>query len=142
MALQFRISNAAAKALADALTGQIDAGTAALLRIYSGTIPANVDDGVGAGTLLAELTFSGTSFGAATDANPGGLITANAITQDSSADNTGTAAWFAIITQNAGTLVAMGSVGTSGCDLNLNTVAITAGSAVAVTAFTITMPEA
>ncbi len=141
MALQFRISNAVAKALADAFTTQLDAGAAALLRIYTGAIPANVDDGVGAETLLAELTMSATSFGAATDGNPGGLITANAITQDSSANATGTAGFFVLITQNAGTLIAMGSVGTATADLILNTVSITAGSAVAVTAFTITMPE-
>jgi hypothetical protein len=137
----FRINNATAKAMADAFTLQLDAGTAALIRIYTGSQPTDPDTAIGAVTLLAELTMTATSFGAATDANPGGLITAAAITSDSSADNTGTAAWFRMWTQNAGTAVADGSVGTSGCDLNLNTVAITSGSTVAITAFTITMPE-
>lgn len=141
MALQFRITNAVAKAMADAFTTALDAGTAALLRIYDGTIPTDADTAVGAQVLLAELTMSATSFGAATDGNPGGLITANSITSDSSANATGTASWFHLITQSGGTSIAMGSVGTSGCDLNLNTTSITSGSAVAVTAFTITMPE-
>jgi hypothetical protein len=137
----FRINNATAKAMADSFTLQLDAGTAALIRIYDGTQATDPDTAIGAQVLLAELTMSGTSFGAATDANPGGLITAAAITSDSSANATGTASWFRMITQNGGTAVADGSVGTSSADLVLNTVAITAGSTVAITAFTITMPE-
>ena len=85
--------------------------------------------------------MSGTSFGAAADANPGGRITANSITDDSSANATGTASWFRMVTQSGGSTIADGSVGTSGCDLNLNTTAITAGSTVSITSFTITMPE-
>ena len=141
MALQFRITNAVAKAMADAFTTATDAGTAALLRIYDSTIPTDADTAVGAQVLLAELTFSATSFGAATDGNPGGLITANAITSDASANATGTASWFHILTQSGGTSIAMGSVGTATTDLVMNTVAFTSGSAVAVTAFTVTMPE-
>ena len=141
MALQFRITNAVAKAMADAFTAANDAGTAALIRIYDGTIPTDADTAVGAQVLLAELTMSAASFGAATDGNPGGLITAAAITQDSSANATGTASWFHMITQNAGTSIAMGSVGTATSDMIINTTAITAGSAVSITAMTVTMPE-
>lgn len=85
--------------------------------------------------------MSATSFGAATDANPGAIITANAITSDASANATGTAAWFALITQDAGTLIAMGSVGVATCDMIVNTTAFTAGSQVACSSFTVTMPE-
>lgn len=141
MANNFKIANAVAKALADAFTTALDAGSAALIRIYDGSQPTDPDTAVGAQTLLAELTMSATSFGAATDGNPGGLITANSITADSSANATGTAAWFRMLTQNAGSVIADGSVGTSGADLNLNTVSITAGSQVSITSFTITMPE-
>ncbi len=141
MALQFRITNAVAKAMANAFTTALDAGTAALLRIYDGTIPTDADTALGAQVLLAELTFTATSFGAATDGNPGGLITAASITSDSSADATGTASWFLMITQNAGTVIAMGSVGTATTDMVLNTVSIVSGATVACSAFTITMPE-
>lgn len=141
MALQARLSNAAAKAALDAITALIDAGSAALIRIYDGSIPANVDDGVGAATLLAELTMSATAFGAATDANPGALATANAITADASANATGTASWFAIITENGGTLHFMGSVGTATSDMIINTTAITAGSQVTCTSGTLAFPE-
>jgi hypothetical protein len=137
----FRLANSVAQDMADAFTAALDAGTAALIRIYDGTQATDPDTAIGAQNLLAELTMSATSFGAATDGNPGGLITAAAITSDSSANNTGTASWFRMITQNAGTAIADGSVGTSSADLVLNTVAITAGSTVAISAFTITMPE-
>ena len=85
--------------------------------------------------------MSGTSFGAATDLAPGARITANSITADSSADATGTATFFRILTQNAGTVTAQGNVDTSAADLILNTTAITAGSTVSITSATITLPE-
>lgn len=81
-------------------------------------------------------------FGAATDANPGGLLTASAITSDTSADATGTAGYFRIRATGTGADdVADGECGTSGSDLNFNTTAITAGSTVSITSFTVTMPE-
>jgi hypothetical protein len=85
--------------------------------------------------------MSGTAFGAPTDLAPGARVTAAAITADSSADATGTASFFRILTQNAGTVVAQGTAGTSAADLILNTVSITAGSTVSITAATVTLPE-
>lgn len=144
MANAFKITNAVAKALADAFTVANDAGTAAVIQIYAGDgagIPAEADTAITTQTLLATLTMSATSFPAATDGAPGGLLTANAITSDSSADATGTAAFFRIVTQVAGTTIAQGLVGTSGSDLNMNTVAFTAGSTISITSMTVTMPE-
>ena len=141
MANAFRLSNRMAKALADAFTATADLGSAVLIRIYSGTQPTDPDTALSGNTLLAELTMSATSFGAAADANPGGRITANAITSDSSADATGTATFFRMIDQNAGNVLCDGSVGTSGCDINFNTTAFTAGSTVAISSLTVTMPE-
>lgn len=141
MAVNFKITNNVAKALANAFATQADGGSGALIRIYDGAQPTDADTAIGAQVKLAELAMSGTAFGAATDANPGGLITAAAITNDSSADATGTAAWFRIVDQNAGNTICDGSVGTSSADLILNTVAITAGSVVAITSMTVTMPE-
>ena len=94
MANAFRIANVVARAMADTFTTQLDSGSGALLRIYSGTQPTDPDTALAGNTLLAELAMSSTSFGAAADAAPGGRITANAITADSSADATGTAAFF------------------------------------------------
>lgn len=105
------------------------AGNAALLRIYDGTRPAT---GGTATTLLAELTC-GTPFAAGAS---GGVLTLGTITQDASANASGTATWFRIVT-SGGTFVADGNVGTSGSDLNLSTTTIVSGQPVSVTSFTI-----
>jgi len=106
------------------------AGNAALLRIYDGSRPAT---GGTATTLLAELTC-GTPFAAGASS---GVLTLGSITQDSSANATGTATWFRIVT-SGGTFVLDGNVGTSGSDLNLTTTSIVSGQPVSVTSFTIT----
>jgi hypothetical protein len=109
-----------------------DVGTGALIRIYSGTRPAT---GGTATTLLAELTVSGAFFAT----NTGGVATVNTITQDSSADATGTASWFRVLTSAAapkidGSVTATGGGG----DLQLVTTSITTGQPVQITSFTIT----
>ena len=115
-------------AMLDAITTAI--GASGLLRIYDGSRPAS---GGAATTLLAELALSATAAAAAA----AGVLTLNAITQDSSANATGTATWFRIVT-SGGTFVIDGSVGTSGSDLNLTTTSIVATQPVSVTSFTIT----
>jgi len=115
----------------DAITTAI--GGSALLRIYSGTAPANVGTALSGNTQLAELTCNATFAPAAS----AGVLTLNSITQDSSADATGTATFFRILT-SGGTAIVQGTVGTSGADLNLNSVSLSSGAAVSVTSFTIT----
>ncbi len=105
------------------------------LRIYSGTRPAT---GGTATTLLAELTLNATFAPGAS----AGVLTLNAITQDSSANATGTAAWFRIVKSDGTTHVMDGDVGTSGSDLNLVTTSIVATQPVQVTSFTITRGNA
>jgi hypothetical protein len=112
------------------------AGTSALLRIYDGSRPAT---GGAATTLLAELTCDGTAFAAAAT---GAVLTLEAIVADSSANATATATWFRIVKSDGTTHVMDGDVGTSGSDLNLNSVAITTGAEVSVTSFTITAGNA
>lgn len=140
-AVVVNITTLVAQAMANAFTTALDAGSAGIITIYTGTIPTDADTAIGAQTLLATLTFSATSFGAATDAAPGGIITANAITSDSSADATGTAAWARILTQAGGTTICDVNVGTAATTMVFNSVAFTAGSAIACTAFTFTHPE-
>ena len=86
-------------------------------------------------TLLATLTFSATAFGSASN----GVATANAITQDSSADDTDTATWFRI-SSGGGTAQMDGNVGTSSADLILNTTSIVAGAVVSISSGQITVP--
>ena len=107
------------------------AGASCLINIYDGTRPAT---GGTATTLLAQLTGNATFAPAAS----GGVLTLNAITQDSSANATGTATWFRIYASNGTTHVLDGNVGTSGSDLNLTTVSIVATQPVSITSFVIT----
>lgn len=114
----------------NAITTEV--GTGALIVIYSGTRPAT---GGTETTILAELSVSG-AFAAAAAA---GVLTVNAVTQDSSANATGTASWFRVKTSAAvakidGSVTATGGGG----DLQLVTVSITAGQPVQITSFTIT----
>ena len=142
MANSFQLSNVTAKTVANAFDDAMNADTPpATIQIRTGAQPTQPDDAA-SGTLLGTLTFSNPAFTAATDGTPGGLLTASAITDDSSADATGTAGYFRILTGTAATVVADGEIGTSGADLNLNSVAITSGSAIAITSMTVTMPEA
>lgn len=126
---------AARNAHLDDINTRINAGAGAgLLRVYDGTRPAT---GGTATTLLAELTFSDPAAPAAS----GGVLTFSAITQDSSANATGTATWCRIV-DSTGAFVADGSVGTSGADYNLNTTSITAGVAVSCTSASLTAGNA
>lgn len=132
MALKF--STALRNSRADAITSTV--GGSALLRIYDNTSPgrpAGPGTAVTTQVLLAELTCNATFAAAAS----GGVLTLNAITQDSSANATGTASWFRILT-SGGTAVLDGDVGTSGSDLNLTTVSIVATQPVSITSATIT----
>lgn len=135
-----RISNAANQAACNAVVDLIDGGAGAgKIRIYSGTQPANAETAIAGQTLLAELTFSDPAFGAASSAQSS-VATASAITQDSSADATGIAAWARILDSN-NTVIFDCDVGTSGATINLNTVSIIAGGTVSVTSFTMTHPS-
>ena len=134
MALQYR-STLRSNRL-DTLT--TDVGNAALLRIYSGTPPADADAALSGNTLLAELTCASPFAPSAS----GGVLTASAITSDSSADATGTATFFRVYKSDGTTCVVQGTVGgtvqaTTG-DLQLNTSALVSSIPVAVTSLTIT----
>jgi hypothetical protein len=133
MANEWKISNATASAACDAQTLLLNNG---YLRIYGGTKPATADTATGE-SILAELRYNATAFGAASN----GVATANALTADSSANNTGTATWFRSLKSDGTTVVGDGTVGTSGADLNLNSVAITSGIEVSVTSHTYTQSK-
>ncbi len=121
----------------DEITALIDAGAGAgKLRIYDGTRPATCGT---ATTLLAEMTMADPSAAAAS----AGVLTFDTTPdlEDSSANATGTAAWFRVVDSNNNCVID-GNVGTSGSDLNMTSVAITATDPVKVTDFTITAGNA
>lgn len=108
-------TNAARNAAADAVTALCNGG---VLRIYDGTPPADANTALAGNTLLAELTFGATAFGAAVN----GVATANAISADTSANATGTPTFFRTFETGGTTVVFQGTAGddTSGEDLELS----------------------
>ena len=146
MALVTKISNECALLGCDAIVDNLDEGAgAAVIQGRSGAKPADPDTAV-SGTLLFTLTCSNPAFGNAADATPGGIATASAITDDSSADATDTLGYCrASSTTTPPTPIddhIDGEAGTSGADFNFNTVAIVSGATVSMTAWTVTLPEA
>lgn len=137
MAATIRLADATRNATLDAIAARIDAGSGAgTLKVYTGTIPTNANTAIGSQVLLGTLTFSDPCAPAAS----GGVLTFDAITQDSSADATGTIGW-ARIADSDGTTILDVSAGTgSGVVLQFNTLAVTAGGPIACSAFTITAP--
>ncbi len=119
-----------------ALNAAFDPLNSGFLRIYDGTQPADADTALSGNTLLAELPLNATAFAAAS----AGSKAANAITADSAANATGTATWASLVKSGgnraADTVMDM-SVGTSGANLNLNSVAISAGAAVSVSSLSV-----
>jgi len=112
-------------------------GSGGVLRIYDGAPPAGPDTAVTTQNVLAELTL-GTPFA---DPASGGVLTANAISDDTSANATGTATWFRIST-SGGTAVIDGTVGTSNADLIVDSTSFVAGGLVEITSLTITAGNA
>jgi hypothetical protein len=144
MAQDFRLSNVAAKDMADALDAAINVGsTASTIRILTTARPADPDTAE-TGTLLAVATCNDPAYGTATDAAPGGAIALDTTptVEDTSANAGGVAAYFRIAATGIGADdVADGECGTSASDLNFNNLTITAGATVTITSHTITMPE-
>ena len=107
--------------------------TSGKLRIYDGTQPTNPDTALSGNTLLADLALSATFAAAASS----GVLTASAITADSSADATGTATFGSLLT-SANVRKVDFTVGTASVDLVLNTASIATGAQVSVSSLTIT----
>ncbi len=133
----FRILESIRNTMLDSLNTSMNAGAgAALIRIYSGTQPANANTALSGNTLLATLTCTDPAAASAS----AGTLTFSTITEDSAADATGTAS-FARIVDSGGTNVVFDcDVGTSGATINLNTVSIVTGGPVRITSFTVSIP--
>ena len=128
MAIQYSTTHRS-NAMTDIVT---DIGSTGYLLIYTGSAPANCATAA-SGTLLASLPCSST-FGTVSS----GVLTVNAITT-TAATASGTAGYWRLCTSSAGTtVVAQGTVGTSGADLNLTSITLSSGINVSITSFTIT----
>jgi hypothetical protein len=128
-----RLSTTVVNAQANAQGALANGG---LVDIYDGTRPANANTAVGSQVRLARLALAATAFATAV----AGVITANAITADTSADASGNASWFRIFASNGTTPLWDGEVGTATADLILNRLDITSGANVSITSLTHTVP--
>ena len=110
-----------------------------VLEIRSGAAPG--PEAAEGGTLLASITLPADAFAAAS----GSAIAKAGTWQDASADGTGTAAHFRMMRSGdsggASTTTSRleGTVGTSGSDINLDSVSITAGQSVTITSFSFSL---
>lgn len=137
------LTTAAANAMADALDDYINTGGVGKIIIYDGTPPANAGASLVSNNAL--VTFDASNgpvlnpmFGAASS----GTITLSGTPLTAAASLSGTASFFRIYKNDGTTVVAQGSVSTTGAQLNLNTVSITSSVNVTITSGTITMPTA
>jgi hypothetical protein len=130
-----RISDEVRTLMADAAVDSLDVGTAAQIKIYTGTQPADADDAA-SGTLLVTITMSDPAFGAAA----AGVATAdNTPALSAVAGNPGTAGWFRAADSGDVNRID-GSVGEGSGDLSLDNTDIAAGQTVTVTSWTVTQP--
>lgn len=110
-------------------------GASAVLRIRSGSVPANCA-AADTGTVLATLNLPSDWMAAASS----GSKALSGTWSDTSADATGTAAHFRVYASDGTTAHIQGTITATGGggDMTLDSVSITAGQTVTVTSFTLT----
>lgn len=118
MALNLNLGDAHVNAQADALNALYNGGK---MRIYGGVQPAICDTPT-AEVVLVEYALPTPCFGAAV----AGVLAANTIA-DVVAAGSGTATWYRVVAADGATGLQDGSVGTAGCNLNMDAVTIVAG---------------
>lgn len=131
-----KLTAAVRTAIAQAMIDQFDAAAGpCTLQFYDGAQPAGPADAVTTQVLLGTLTCSEPLGTAAA-----GVLTFDAITQDSAADAGGTATWARLL-DGTGNAVADFDVGNtvSTAAIKMNTTTIVAGGPIAVNSFTITI---
>jgi hypothetical protein len=135
MALQF--SATVRNALLDVIESTIS--TTAVLKIRTGAAPATVAT-ADSGTVLATLTLPSDWMAAAS----GGTKAKSGTWEDTSADNTGTAAHFRVYASDGTTAHIQGTVTATGGggDMTVDNTSFASAQAFTVTGFTLTAPGA
>jgi hypothetical protein len=129
--MALRLATATRNAGIDAIGDLLNGGT---IQIRTGAQPTNVADAA-SGTLLGTLTFNATAFGAPST----GVVTAAAITSDTSADASGTAGHARLLTSGAA-IHSDATCGQGSGDFNFDNNVIVSGGTIAVSALTMTQP--
>lgn len=136
MASLYKLGTVGRNGAADGFVDLLNSGTIA---IRTGAQPTNVGD-ASSGTLLGTLTFGATAFGDAAT----GVATANAISSDTNADNSGDAGYFRLYPNAAADTgaAAQGNAGEAADtpDLEFDNKTIVAGGTIAISSMTHTQP--
>ncbi len=127
-------SYASINAMLDAQAARLNSGK---IRFYNGTQPANGDTALSGQTLGGECTFGATAFPAAVN----GVLTANAIADDVSADAAIIPTWARVLQSNGTTVEFDCTVGGTGSnsDIEFDVATFVATGRLKITLFTYTM---
>jgi hypothetical protein len=118
--------------------------TTAVKNARMSAVVTQIDAGAGAGVLQIGTTGMASILAEITLADPCGTVSGGVLTfssfprSDTSANNTGTAAAARVRDSNGVDIITGLTVGTTGSDINLDSVSITAGQTVTITSATIT----
>lgn len=137
----FKLGTAARHGAGNGIVDLLDGGTPpGRLEHRTGAQPTNVSD-ASSGTLLGTNLFSNPAFGNA-GASVTGRVDAAAISNDTSADSSGTAGYHRAYAGASGdtTAIFQGDTGTSGAVLNFDNNVFVAGGVIAVSSYQITVP--
>lgn len=140
MATNFKLSNVAASACAGdgSHLGLLPLLAGGKVHLYNGTQPTDPDTAIGSVNDFCSVTPLTLGSPAGTVSN--GVITFGTVTSGD-CSYTGTPTWFRIYAANGTTVIADGTVGTSGCDLNFSGgVSFLLGGVIAISSWTITIP--
>lgn len=127
MAIKFKLSEQAQNIAVDSVCSMLDGGS---LCIYEGIQPSNADAQLEKQNLLARFNLDTPAFGKSVE----GVAVANGVLS-TNVQATGTAMWFRCF-NSSGEPVFDGSVGLSGCNINLSSVALQLYGVLILTSFT------
>lgn len=130
--MAYRKATATRQAANNARHALLNSGSA---QIRTGAQPTAADD-TAQGTLLGTCTFGATAFGTT---NTSGVAIANAITSDTSADNSGTAGHARLLT-SASAIQGDCTCGQGSGDISFDNAVIVAGGTIAISSMTMTEP--
>lgn len=130
--MALRLATATRNALANTLGDALDSGS---IQVRTGSQPATPDTAA-SGTLLGTLAYPNPAFGAPST----GVVTANAITSDTSADASGTAGHVRQLDSGAA-IHSDATCGQGSGDFNFDNSVIVSGGVIAVSSLTMTVPQ-